>query len=341
MQKRFLTCVVVFSLSQAALGGITFNFNYTDPIGQGFNAAGSTGMERRDALELAAMNFATAFSSYTAMIDMDVDGTATGSTLAAAGDAGGTSFSPGFGLNEVIRNKVLNSTDPNLGAADGTVTVNFAIPWELDINGTVNPPGPGEEFDWYSTMYHEFAHAFGFSSAIQTDMSGMNATDAWGTVGANNGEFGAFDQFLTNNLGASVFDSGSDLNEATYESLLTGGDSPSAGLFFNGSNATAANASLPVGLYSPTTYEEGSSGSHLDDNNLALAGSMMLAATGAGPSARTFSNIELGIFKDIGYSNVTQISPIPEPSSFLFLGIIALMLTGGRLHSLVRSGQAT
>lgn len=308
----FAAAVVLFT--QTASADITFSFNYNDAAGTGFNANGAVGQQRRDALELAANNFSTAFSSYNANLVFDVDGTATGDTLAAAGSSGDSNFNAGFGVGEVIRNKILSGTDLNGSAADGSVTVNFAsVAWQLEVNASVS----SSQFDWYSTMYHEFAHSVGFASGIQTDSSGMNATDAFGTTGAQDGSWGAFDAFLTDSAGNSVF-SGFDLNEATYESLLTGGASPGNGLFFN-----SADAGQLIGLYTPTTFEEGSSGSHLDDENSALAGFMMLAATGEGPSARQFNDLELSMFRDIGYANVAQISAVPEPSS---AGLVALVL---------------
>ena len=314
------------ALLSAPAQAVTFTFNYTDPAGVGFNAAGAVGQARRDAMELAGQNFASAFSSYTANVTVDVDGSATGGTLMGAADNGAPNFNPGFGLGEVVRNKVLSNgaSDLNGATADGFVVVNFSsVAWELDISET--PDAGADEFDWYSTAYHELLHAFGFASIILTDANGMNATDPFGTTGANDGDWAKFDEFLTDALGTSVF-SGADLDEATYEALLTGGNSANGdGLFFNGPNAVAANGDNPVGLYTPNPFEEGSSGSHIDDENPAFAGQLMLAATGPGPSARTLSAIELGVLRDIGYTMVTQIS-VPEPSTLLLMLSGALLL---------------
>ena len=79
--------------------------------------------------------------------------------------------------------------------------------------------------------------------------------------------------------------------------------------------ATRRDGGSPVGLYTPNPIGEGSSISHLDDDNPAFAGSMMLQATDEGPSARTFSNIELAILRDLGYTQISQIVPIPEPAT--------------------------
>lgn len=333
-----LALTLLFAVTSSLPAALTWTFNYAPSPGIGFHdptVSGSTtlGQIRRDALDLAATNFSTAFSAYTANVTIEARGDASGGTLAAAASNAGAAQVIGFGNNTVIRNKILNpgvgGGDINGPLDDGFVIVNWGINWELDINGTVTP-GFGGEFDWYSTMYHEFAHALGFASGIGTDGAGQNASDPFGTVGNNQGEWNKFDEFLTDSGGASVFGDpagAADLKESTYEGLLTGGPSPSGGLFFNGANAKAANGGNPVGLYSPTAFSGGSSGSHTDDENAALAGTMMLANTPEGPSARVFSAIERGMFMDIGYTQVTNITPVPEPSAFLFMGLLGILFT--------------
>ena len=313
---RFLLLALVtlaIGLGRPASAGITFEFQFNDGVDAGFNSV-AEGAARRAALQRAAQNYSAAFSSYNATVVMGVTGTAQGDTLASAGSKSGPDFLPGFGMSEVVRNKVLsnNAIDLNGADVDGTVSVNFATTtWGLDINTAPS----GGQYDWYSTLYHEFSHAFGFASSIFTNADGSNSRDSLDNKGT--AEFGAFDQFLTDAGGNSVFVSGSDLNETTYEGLLVGGNSAEGkGLFFNGANAVAANGGNPVGLFSAETFRLGSSGSHLDDENGAMAGLLMLSSTGSGLGARTFSAIELGMFKDIGYANIQQISAVPEPSSF-------------------------
>lgn len=67
------------------------------------------------------------------------------------------------------------------------------------------------------------------------------------------------------------------LDASSWNTNRIAGPSPSAGLFFNGTNATAANGGLPVGLYTPVAWEEGSSVTHLDDENPLLQPLMMAA----------------------------------------------------------------
>lgn len=94
-----------------------------------------------------------------------------------------------------------------------------------------------------------------------------------------------------------------------------------AGLYFLGANAVAANGGNPVFLFSPTTWNDGSSGSHLDsdfyDGTNGNEFNMMNheASVYDGLDIRQFNNIEIGMLIDIGYTNL-----IPEPSPLL-LGI--------------------
>lgn len=215
----------------------------------------------------------------------------------------------------MVRTKLQIGTDLNGTTNDGTVEINFGQPWQL------NPAAPvaSNEFDFVSTVYHELLHAVGFFAS-----PAQNGDPVFGTTGA--GEWGAFDQFIGDPNDTNIISSAGALNQTLYDTEKVGGASPFGGLFFSGPNADAANGGNPVGLFTPTTFQDGSSVSHLDDDNPALAGLTMLAATDTGPSARTFSPIEIGILLDPGYT------PIPLPpallllvSAFPFLGLRRLM----------------
>jgi hypothetical protein len=261
------------------------------------------------------------FSSYNATIDIDVDDNASGGSLMSAGTYFVNSGSKGFGVDEVTRTKILSNgaTDLDGSFADGVMSVNFGFSWEFDYNAT---PGAGV-FDWYSTTYHEFTHLVGFASGIVTNSSGNQARDLFNSPPGGEGSWSAFDEFLSDSAGNSVFNlPNANLAETTYQSLLDGGSSPSAGLFFNGTNSGL------VGLYSPTTYQPGSSGSHLDTDNTNndYDGFIMEHSTGPGISTRTFSTTELNMFKDLGYTGIQQIGVIPEPKHLiLLLGGVALL----------------
>jgi hypothetical protein len=88
-------------------------------------------------------------------------------------------------------------------------------------------------------------------------------------------------------------------NSGTLLNAFLGG---SGTVVFAGPNTQAANDGNPAFIYSTTSWESGSSMSHLDDNHPTNLGRMMNAATGEGPSSRTIDAITLMFLKDIGWS---------------------------------------
>lgn len=310
----------VESLESRHLMAVVFEFSFNDTDGTGFNAAGATGQERREALQTAGQVFGTtALSEYDATIQIAVLGNAP--PLASAGsNFAGNPTGGGFGRTNVIRNKILSNgaTDLNGSESDGSVSWNFdQTTWEYDLNTTPS----SDEFDFYSTLYHELTHAMGWSHGIgDNSQPSWNGQDAFGDgVRASDGgqdrpgEWTAYDRWLSDANGTRVIDESALLlnSLSNWNTLQVGGASPAGGLFFDGPNAKAANGGNPVGLYTPNPIQSGSSISHLDDDNNAYSGMIMLAAAGAGPSARTFTDIELGILKDIGFTEIQQIGSAP------------------------------
>lgn len=298
-------------VAPSAQAAITFQFNFLDGAGTGFNDV-TEGTARKDALNTAATLFSDMFGTYfsntgTILLDATSSNDPMSGNLASAGSqltlAGGAPS--GFNIGEVVRTKLQSGVDLNGSNADGSVDINFGQAWQLDPIASVG----SHQFDFYSTVFHEFTHALGFASLINQDGSGLFSGNHWG----------AFDQFLTDKDGNPVITAGTFATNSVWTSASVGGTSPGAGLFFNGANAVAANGGQLVGLYSPTTWDEGSSASHIDTDNPAYAGMMMLHAVSTGSAARTFSPVEVGIMQDLGY---TLAAPVPEPESY------AMMLAG-------------
>ena len=283
------------ALPLAASAQITFVFNYTDPMGVGFNDA-TQGAARKASLEQTAALLNTYFPGYTATITLSVDGAeTTDGVLAAAGSSNSSLCTPGFNARGDVGVKVLGGTDPNPAAVDGTVTVNF----EDQTWGLGDTVAAGE-FDFKSTMLHELLHAMGFAHSVNQDGSSA-CSEAAGTPGT----FGPYDRFLGDSNGLIINQTSFVLDGTRWASVVTGG-AGTAGVVWQGEQGIAGNNNQPIPLFSPTTYSGGSSISHLDDDFYTSQALLMEAATDQGQGTRTLSNMEVGILKDIGFTNATN-----------------------------------
>lgn len=274
---------------------VSINFSYS---GSGGFLDASEGAARRAALEAAAHSLSGYFidgPSVNLTFAVDSYSADNGTLASASSPIYFSSEDTGF-FQTVVQKKITGGPDDNNAASDGNVNWNWHYDWSL--SGAVGE----EQFDLATTAKHELLHAMGFASMVSEP-------------GTNNGrlQWTVFDSYLVDvNGNALISSTGSWLGR---DSALTNG-----GLFFGGANAVAANGGFLVPLYSPASWEAGSSGSHLD-----ISGDWLIMNAyinpGEGPDA--LSAIELGMLQDLGY----DVSAIPEPGSVLFLlggGVIFL-----------------
>jgi len=304
--RLYFFSVLLTVLCSTANGALLFNFDYSDAS----NGSLWT-QDRKDSLRRAAAPVENLFTKYSATIDIQVksEDNSASTTLASAGsNICPSAYTPGFATSDVVMNEILTGSDCNGGSFDGVVNVN----WGSGYSTSATASGvPSNMFDFQSTMTHELLHAVGFLSSIS-----QNGQDGFGKTAA--GDWGPFDKHVANSAGFLIDRMSFDISAAAYSAAVVGG-AGTGGLSFNGPNAMAANGGNPVYLYTPVAYEEGSSGSHLDDQ-FYNSKFMMEAATTQGPGIRDIGLVEQGILRDIGYTNLTA---VPEPSGFLFLGLIA------------------
>ena len=281
--------------SGSSHAAISFQFNYLDA---------SWSNEAKASLNTAAALISSYFPSYTTTLSMNVTGSnANTSTLASAGSQY-SDITAGFGNLGVVGTKIQTGNDLNGAGNDGTVDANFFHSWSFGTTVTML------QYDFTDTMFHELGHAMGFTSLVaQNGQSSFHSSTA--------GAFAPFDRFLTNGSGVSLVNGTTFTTNADWTTASVGGTgtvpaTANTGLYFAGPNAVAANGGSAVPLFSPTTWSDGSSGSHLDDAFYTGANSKtMNAATPFGPGVRQFSPIEVGVWKDLGYVVV------PEPGSTL------------------------
>ena len=224
------------------------------------------------------------------------------STLATAG-SDFTSAGPGF-LPTVVQHKILTGVDSNGSTADGEINWNFAQNWATGDSVVYG------QYDLESVAMHELTHTLGFLS--YTDQPGSNTGTTW-TV---------FDSFLVNSDGTKVI--GSDyIWRNAYTPNLTGGN---GGLYVGGADAVAAYGGL-VPIYTPGSWESGSSVSHLNDRVFGGANrKLMNAQVFSGLGIRVLSPVELAILADLGYT----IAPQPGSAALAFIGVFFLRRTRRR-----------
>ena len=251
----FAGCLLGLTCLEAA---IVFEFDYSKSPEFSNGAIGS---ERREALEDAAFLLGSQFvNEATIQIEVTSENDASSDTLATAASAFIDPADDVFGfIPSVVERKVLEGIDGNGAEPDGSLTANFSHPWDLDDDVAA------DQFDFKATFVHELLHALGFSSGIAED-----GTDLFGfeTPPGEPSVWNVFDQFVTDQEGNNVIDSDFALDGDLWEASSTGGASPDGGLFFAGPNTLAVTGEQPVGLFSPGPWSPGSSGSHLDDDNL-------------------------------------------------------------------------
>ena len=227
------------------------------------------------------------------------------STLATAG-SDFTTAGPGF-LPTVVQHKILTGVDSNGSDADGDINWNFAQNWATGDSIAYG------QYDLESVALHELTHTLGFLS--YTDQPGSNTGTTW-TV---------FDSFLVNADGTKVIGS-NYLWRSAYTPNLTGGD---RGLYFSGTDAVAAYGGL-VPLYTPSSWESGSSISHLNDRTFTGSNrKLMNAQVFSGRGIRTLTPVELGILADLGYT----IAPQPGTAALAFVGVFFLRRSRKREQS--------
>jgi hypothetical protein len=287
---------------------ISFTFTYTGD-GAGFNDP-TNGAARQAALQSAAAELARLLPVATPVtVTFLVNSNSKDDSSLASAGSGAAGSEPGFSPT-IVQQKIITGIDANGDEPDGEITWNFSHNWALGESVA------GNAYDFRSTAMHEILHAMGFVNAISQSGQGLldlpvSQPNLWYT----------FDQFIVDASGNRLVRPDFTFNSSLISSL-TGG----ASLFFNGPNAVAANGGRPVVLYSPNTWEEGSSGgSHTDDatytGSLAL---LMNAATDTGLGSRTLSALELGILRDLGYQFTNS-----APAVFSYLSNLSVRSRAG------------
>ncbi len=193
-------------------------------------------------------------------------------------------------LAEKIAGKDLNHPD----STDIRAEFNSAAAWYYGTSGTP----PSNTTDFVSVVLHEIGHGLGF-----TDSFGNSSGS--GSVGLQANVPIIFDLAVENNTNQNLFQT-FDSPSTTLGTQLT-----SNNIFYNSSLATAQNGSRPR-LYAPSTWSNGSSIAHLNENTYTSGtiNSLMTPFIGFTEVMHDPGPIVLNIFSDMGWVN-TRIDHTP------------------------------
>ncbi|WP_064280090.1 Ig-like domain-containing protein [Mycolicibacterium iranicum] len=254
-------------------GAVTFDFDFT--AGRDYWSDAS-----RDALKRAADILIEHFRVVKPVVlTYDVTGFEDPNVGTIANAYGLLTNEEGGFWRTRIQHEMITGEDLNGQAADGYINVNFAKPLAFGDDVASN------QLDFTTTIMHELLHSFGF---------------AFGT--GVNGRWHFFARFIVTDQGNRLVNDDFLLNPA-YQANVLGANN---GLFFGGANAVAANGGQLVRIYTPNPLEPGSSLTHLDLQT--FGNYLMSPKLDGGPGVKTLSPLELGIFKDLGYTVVPLVA---------------------------------
>lgn len=202
-----------------------------------------------------------------------------------SGVAKAATYYPSALACKLAKADLASAGDPHIEAQFNSNFTN----WYFGLDGNT----PGDSYDLLSVVLHELGHGLGF-------IGSMDGSGAEGSYGLGPDSWPAiYDHFVFNQSGQALLDAALFPNPST----ALKGQLTSAQIFFQGTNAVAANQDKPVRLYAPSTWEAGSSYSHLDETTFSASSpnTLMTPLLGRGQSIHSPGPIGLGILQDLGW----------------------------------------
>lgn len=200
-------------------------------------------------------------------------------------------------LAEKIAGKSLNADVDG----DITLTVNSSVNWYLGTDGNT----PSNRYDLVTVVIHELCHGLGFYDSF----SASSLNGSWG--------FGSYpmiyDTFIENFSGNRLLDTIKFKNNSTdLKAQLTGNQ-----LYFNApllKNFSIKNnyQNQRAKLYAPSTWDDGSSVSHLDETATLRANSLMTPFIDLGEAIHDPGKYTFSILADLGWINTRIIHKVPR-----------------------------
>lgn len=188
----------------------------------------------------------------------------------------------------------LNGSDLGPAYFDDHITYNSNFSWYYGTDGNT----PSGKYDLVTVAAHEIAHGLNFSGSA-------NVSGSYGYWGYSGYPY-IYDKFMESS-------GGTKLTAYTSGSTALGTLLRSNALYWDGTNANAANGGARVKMYAPSSWSGGSSYSHLDYNTFkGTVNSMMVYAVSSGSAQHNPGPVTLGILKDMGWKTGTVVVTVPK-----------------------------
>ncbi|MFN8517341.1 MAG: S-layer homology domain-containing protein [Chloroflexia bacterium] len=175
----------------------------------------------------------------------------------------------------------------------------YASSWYFGTGST-----PAGKLNFASVVLHELGHGLGFAGT-------MSVSSGQGRWGSGSSPI-VYDRFAVDSSNRSL------INTAIYPnpSSALGSALQSGAVRFSGPNATAAAGGTAPRLYAPSSWQSGSSFSHLDEATYPAgnANALMTPAIANGETIYAPGPIALGVLTDLGWNTSAPPSPSPSPS---------------------------
>lgn len=269
-------------------GGGTINVNYS-----GFTPSAQTAVEY-------AVGILEAMLPADANVSVKASWTKI-STSGVLGNSSITGFAAGWGIDALLPNafypvtlaeKIAGESLNENFEADVELVINNSVSWYLGTDGNT----PTNRYDLVTVVIHELCHGLGFFDS-------MSAENSLGTYGLGSIPI-VYDTFVENLTEERLTDTLEfTLNSTDLYQELTGGQ-----LYFNGPLTNRYLSGVRPRLYAPTTWDPGSSVSHLDELRTSSENSLMTPFIDLGEAIHDPGKLTFSILGDLGWIN-TRITP--------------------------------
>lgn len=189
----------------------------------------------------------------------------------------------------------------DLDPSESEITANFNSSFSGWYFGTSNST-PFDKWNFTSVVLHEIGHGLGFAGS-------MTVSGSVGSWGLGTPYPISYDHFTENGSGTSLFTFGN--GTTALGSQLT-----SNNVYFDGPASRQANGNNPVPLYTPSSWQSGSSYSHLSESFNGTEHALMTYSLTNGETNYNPGSVTLGLLSDMGWTTVNnappELAPLPN-----------------------------